>query len=406
MEKKTPKGFVLIATILIMAMLLMLGIFVVDSVLTELKISASQTVATQAYYLAESAVAEAVWKLKNDDSWKQNFETDPDWTVTYTRDQVFSANKSYRIEIANSRAAMGQITATGFVALANGHTARRVIKADVYKPLAESIIGENGESSDGNIDLSGSVMNVHDGGVFSNGNIILNNDSILNVEGIVKATGNVLANDSAVNAEGIQSHNLPPEPDPLPFPLIIFNEPGNPNSYKDRAGQIYTENQFEDLLWDNQNLTLNGITYVTGDVEIKGGQNLTINGVLAAEGNITLGKTDNDCCWGTRCGLSNVTVTRPSETEPSGILGDNQIFLEACLDSLDSNGLIYAAEKMYVLSVPGTVNVIGGLISRKLTLSSIWQGIDVTFNAGTINTAFGEPAYSNLVFLDHWEEQY
>src|SRR3989344_3200040 len=140
MEKSSPKGFVLIAVILVMAMLLMLGVYVVESVLTELKISASQTAAAKAYYLAESAVAEAIWKLKNDDAWKQSFENDPDWTVAYTRDSVFSNHGSYRIEIANSRAAAGQITATGLITLPNGHLAKRGIKADVYKPLAESII--------------------------------------------------------------------------------------------------------------------------------------------------------------------------------------------------------------------------------------------------------------------------
>ncbi|MEK7212727.1 MAG: hypothetical protein AAB686_03550, partial [Patescibacteria group bacterium] len=370
MENKKQNGFVLIATILVMTMLLVLGIFVTSSVLTEMKISASQTVATQTYYLAESALAEAIWKLKNDDSWKNGFETDPDWTVSYTRDPAFGSRQSYKIEIANSREATGRITATGFSTMANGHIAKRIIKANIYKPLAASIIGENGESSDGNIDLSGSVMNVHDGGVFSNGNIILNNDSVLNAEGIVKATGNILTSGGgAVNAEGTQSQNYPPEPDPLPFPVIIFNEPGSPNSYKDRADRTYTENQFEDLLWENQTLVLDGITYVTGDIEIKGGQDLTINGALVAEGNVTLGKTANNCCWGTRCGLDNITVTRPDPDEPAGIMGNNQIFLESCLNNLDSNGLIYGTEKMYVLSVPGTINVIGGLISRKLTLS-------------------------------------
>jgi len=60
------KGFVLATSVLIMGLLLLLATYVVSFTITEFKISNSQATATKTYYLAESGIAEAIWRIKND----------------------------------------------------------------------------------------------------------------------------------------------------------------------------------------------------------------------------------------------------------------------------------------------------------------------------------------------------
>ncbi|MFA5029254.1 MAG: hypothetical protein WC518_00705 [Patescibacteria group bacterium] len=404
---KNPKGFVLMTSILIMSLMLLLAVYLVNFTLTELKISSSQSAAAKTYYLAESAIAEAVWRIKNDPTWKDSFENNPSWSFTYTRDSALLANGSYQIHISNTGLARGEITATGFLDL-NGSTAQRVVKTTIYKALGESIVGDNGEYADGNIDTSGSLINVYNGSLFSNNNIIVNFWSTLNVDNAVRATGNINRNwTSTINASSLEAANYPPAPDPIPMPAISFNDPADPDSYKNRANAIYSESQFEDLMWDNQELTLPGpITYVTGDIDIKGGQKLTVNGVLAAEGDIAVGQNTLLCCWWLRCGRSDVDISRVGTTTPSGLLAMGRIDFELCLDDFDAQALIYANDKINILSLPGAFDVTGGLISRKLTLTSLWQGINITFDNEIISYTLGDPQFSPVVTVEHWEEEY
>lgn len=407
--KLNKRGFVLLTSIIIMSLLLLLGSYVVGFTISEYKISASQSVATKTYYLAESAIAEAIWRIKNDETWKNNFETNPNWTIVYTRDPALYSNGSYQIEINNTGNARGELTVTGFLDLGDS-TAQRVIKTGVTKALGSSVIGDNGEVSDGVINLTGTVLNVYNGSMFANGNIIVDFFSTINADFAVRSTGNINIHwTSTVNASALESSNYPPAPDPLPMPAISFDDAGDPNSYYNQAdsfGQVYTENEFEDLMWNNQNLTLNDVTYVTGDIEIKGDQTLTINGVLAAEGDIEVGKNTAFCCWGVRCGGSDIFINRVSSTTPSGLLSKEQIDFELCLDNFDAEALVYAVDKIYVLSMPGTFDIIGGLISRKLTLTSIWQGMNITFDNGTVSYTLSDPQYSPVVTVEHWEEEY
>lgn len=398
---KNKRGFVLLTTILIMALLILLGAYLVTFTLTELKIADSQSIASKTYYLAESGIAEAIWKIKNDPTWKENFETNAAWSITYTRNPAIYNNGSYQIQITNTGLARGEITATGFLTTGN-RTTQRVVKTMVYKALGQSPIEDYAEVADGNVDLSGSVLNVHGGSLIANNNLIVNYYSAINADNRVTAAGNIVKHwTSAINATEIIENG-----ESIALPAISFDEESDPNSYLNQADFVYTENEFSDLLWNNQDLTLDGIVYVRGDVNIQGGQTLTINGVLVAEDDMKVGKNTTNCCWGTRCGLSSVTINQPSETAPAGLLAKGRIDLESCLGSLASESLIYANDQINLISAPGDLTVIGGLISRKLTLTSIWQGIDITYNNAIISYTLGDPTYSPIVTVDHWEEEY
>ncbi len=391
-------GFVLLIAIITMSILLILGIYVVSFTTTEFKISSSQATATQAYYLAESGVAEAIWHLKNDNSWKTNFETNPTWNFSYTRNAALYSNGSYTVQITNSGLAKAQIISTGKITSSNG-TAQRVIKSSVYKAMGDSVLSDNAGYADGDINISLANLNIHNGSLFSNLNVIVNGGSTINVDDAVRAGNNIVKNNnSTINAIVKQEHATN-----LPMPAISFDSASDPNSYKAKANHVYTSAQFASLLENNHNLTLTDpITYVTGDITTKYYENLTINGLLVADGKVDLGKIDL-CIFGTR---SKVTINQPSSSSPSGLLAKGRINFDLCLSDFDAHGLVYANDQINVLSLPKSFTLHGGLVSRKLTMTSIWQGLNITTETSTINNVIGSHTFSPVINVDHWEEEY
>jgi len=392
-----------------MLLILSLALYVASFTLTELKISTSQAASVQTYYLAEAGIADAIWKIKNDSAWKTGFEENANWTMDYTKSSALYSNGSYRIQINNTDKAKGNIIVTASLDLGNG-TAKRVVKTSIYKALGVSVVGQNGEYADGNIDMSGTNLYVHAGGVFSNLNIIVNFWSNLDSDGDVRAVGNVNTNQSSnINAPAIRSNNNPPAPDPIAMPAVSFDNASDPENYKANANQIYTAQQFSDLLWANRGatLTLNGITYVTGAINIYGSNDLIINGALVADGNITVGKNTFFCCWGSNCfNRSSIIINNPGTSTPSGLLSKGTISYEFCLDSFNAHGLIYANDKINILSLPSSIAITGGLVSRKITLTSCWQGIHLYYDNNIISYSLGNPQFSPIVTVEHWEEEY
>lgn len=402
-------GFALITTMLIMALLLLLVLYLASFTLSEFRIAHSHATALKTYYLAESGIAEAIWRIKNDPEWQSDFESDANWSITVNRESALYPNGSYEITINNSGLARGEIIVTGMIDIGLV-TAQRVVKTTVYKAIG-SVVDDNVEYSDGNIDMSGTVLNVYGGSAYSNNNIIVNFWSVINVDNEVRALGNVNSNwTSTINATAIRANNYPPLPtSTIAMPAISFDSPGDPESYKARADAIYTKQQFSNLLWANPTLTLDDeITYVTGDIEIYGPQTLIVNGALISDGNIIIGKSTNNCCWGSRCSPSSATVTvnQPATTSPAGLIAKGRVDFESCLGSFDATGLVYGTDKINVLSLPNEINVNGGIVSRKLTLTSLWQGVNITLDNDVLVPTLGDPVFAPVVTVDHWEEQY
>ncbi len=401
-------GFALITSIFIMLLMLSLGLYATSFVITGMKISDSQANSVKTYYLAEAGVAQAIWKIKNDATWKNNFESDANWTMDYARNSALYSNGSYRIQIANSDLAKGDITVTASLDLGSGNIAKRVVKVGVYKALGQSVIDSIGEYSDGNMNISGSYLNVLNGGIFSNSNIQIKQSSIVHASGTVAAVRNLLTNGGTIFASSSLDMHTTPKPVSIPMPAVSFDNARDPNSYKARANNIYSASQFSNLLWANQNktLTLNGITYVTGAVDIKGRTNLIINGILVADGDITIGHDTNNCCWGTSCGYANVTTTRPNEDGPAGILSKGDITFDACLNSFNGVGLIYADSNLNISSLPHKIYLTGAFVANSLSMSSIWQSVDLTVDNSAVVYTLGDPQFSPIVTIDHWEEEY
>jgi len=406
---QTQSGVALLITILLMSLILFLSIYVLSFSLTEDRIARSQTWGEKTYYLAEAGMQEMVWKLKNDAAYKQNFETNPSWTAEFTRDNPFgAASGSYTVTLTNSSLAHGQITSTAAIDIGADKTSRRVVKVYVYKALGQSDLKDNCGYADGNIDISASAVDFHNGSAHSNNNFTINNASLVNIDQDLNAVNQYIESlSSTVNVGGtVHAANYLPAATPIDMPAIDFDS-ADPNSYKNKATIVYTQTQFKNLMKANQNLTLAGpITYVDGDVELRGGQHLTINGVLVIGRDLIVG---HYLTWtGGRFGLSSITVNYTPD-QPAGIFAKRKINFKLWTGDIDITGLIYANDQLNILSLPLGGNgftVVGGLVGRKLTVTSTWNTIDITFDNGVITDALGATQFSPVITVEHWEEEY
>ncbi|MEK7557613.1 MAG: hypothetical protein AAB530_00165 [Patescibacteria group bacterium] len=406
---KQKDGVALLITILIMFLLLFLGIYVLNFSLTETKIANSQINGAKTYYLAEAGINEMVWKLKNNTDYKQNFETNPTWTASFTRNEPFGANSgSYTTSIVNTSLAHGTITSTG-TSNANNNASQRIIKTYIYRALGQTNMGDNGSYADGNIDISFSKVNFYNGNAHSNNKFTLNGyGTVVNIEKDLNAVGQYSKNWPAqANVGGtIHSANYPPAASPIDMPAVDFDS-DDLNSYKNRATITYSESQFDDLLKNNQNLVLNNpITYVNGNVKLRGSHNLTINGLLVVSSDITIG---SNFCWSPfyHCGLSSITVNH-STGQAAGILAKRKIIFNYNAGEVNITGLVYANDQLSILNFPIGSNfiVVGGLVSRKLTITSWYRTLNIYYNNDVLADTFEVTQFSPTITVEHWEEEY
>jgi len=458
------KGVVLIITVLILGVLLILGAYFLTFTVTESKISRSQVVAAQTYYLAEAGINEAIWKLKNDETWKTNFETPPgcyNWTASFSRSDLLIASSSYQVQIQNSDCARGQIIATSTVMLPDGKLAQRVVKTKVFKAYG-SLTGDSAVFSGGtseNIDINASILNVYDSNLWSNHNLNISWFSNVNlfddlntekVEGKALANGNLFVSwSSTLDATATCAKNVcqgdclkegcPPAL--ISMPAVDFDST-DPNSYKSKASTtqdaglcnilcnggpcstqcVFTSSEFSDLLWQvglDGILTLNNeITYVTGGIELKGGRRLQVNGTLVADSTINIGEKQ---CWTNNgqkdCGYDQITVSDPGKGKPSGILTKAKINfgLYSSSQNFEIVGLVYANNEISLVSMPSAFTIRGGILGRKISVTSAWQNLNMYLDndlileglwAGPEPPEGGAPPFSPVVTIEHWEEAY
>ena len=162
---------------------------------------------------------------------------------------------------------------------------------------------------------------------------------------------------------------------------------------------------FKDLLKNNENLTLNSpITYINGSVEIKGNQNLIVNGLLVISGNVEIGK---DFCWEERCGFSSITVNYTPGI-PAGILVKGNLQFEEWTGDVDVTGLIYTSGNLEVLSFPFGHNfdIVGGMIGNNLNFSGVLRTINITHSSDILNEVLTPTEFSPVITVEHWEEEY
>jgi len=449
-NKEKEKGVILIFALLILSIILFTSSYFISSSLTGSKISLSQANATKAYYLAEAGVEEAIFKLKNDVSWKNAFETQPtiedpncsSWSIPdYERNPALFNQGFYKVSIENLGCARAKITSISMIMVGEKKVAQRVIKTEVFKPISLDNDISNfgvftGGSSENFTISSSNPVNIHNGNIFSNNKITLQFSSEVNIDGKALA-GNKIEistppNTSYLNAssactsnicEGDCSEGCPPAE--VSMPILDFNSylqvsknndcslirtDGETNCY------FSSSEKFEKMLWNNYpEITLNGVIYVNGDINIRAGQDMIINGTLVSgeNKNINIGEED---AWlrpewpYARYGYCNIKIYRPDKNSPSGILAQKKTNIGRWFgtesESLYIEGLIYGGYEMRLSSINAPLEIHGGIAASKFTLSSIWNGIDIYLDPDVIIDTFGSSEYSPVISINHWEEEY
>ncbi|MFH1643050.1 MAG: hypothetical protein ABH967_00185 [Patescibacteria group bacterium] len=459
------RGVIVIMSSITLTLLLLLSFYFLNFTVAEFKISECQVDATQVYYLAEAGLNEAIWKLKNDSTWNSNFEEQPtcnDWSDSFSRSNTLFPNSSYEVQIQNSECARGQIISTAQLTLADGRIVKRGLKVKVFKTFGSltqnSAIFSGGTGE--NISLQFSNINVHNGNFFSNNNLDIKYFSTLTVydnpgteeivEGKVLAENNISTVASSIVSTATCSKNVcegdcseagcPPASADMPG--INFNLEET-DSYYSRAQAlqstlecsvlcngvecatdcIFESGDFEDLLWDIGEggvLTLNnGITYVTGVIDLMGERRIIVNGILIADGTINIGEKN---CW-TRhgdkdCGYNGITVNDTGGVgKPSGILTQAKMNFGpySSFQNIDITGLLYAYDEIKVVSMPQNFNITGGVLARKISFTSSWIPVNIYLDNTIIAEAVwggsnppleAELPYSPVVTIEHWEETY
>ncbi|MDP2951476.1 MAG: hypothetical protein Q8N55_03780 [bacterium] len=447
------KGAILIICLICLGLLIFLAGYLLSFALTGSKMAQAQEKGLKTYYLAEAGVAEAIFKLNNDLTWKSAFETLPtpldptcsSWSIApLVRDPVLFSGGSYTVNINNLGCAQAEIQVEAKTALSSGAFSQRIVKVKVFKAMGSSLgdygVFLGGASENLQINFT-NPLNVYDGSLFSNKAIRVQSLSYVNVENKALAGQNItvsgfselVATSCASNIceAGCDVDNDCP-PEEVSMPSIDFDS-GEVGSYIHQAGLdncssirtdgkincLFTPNEFETVMWDNYpllSLPSNVVVYITGDFNLRAGQNLVVNGVLVVDRDISLGE---DLCWTSskppfvRCGSSRLQVVRPgapSDNLPAGILAKRKFNTGTWLDfggeALNINGLVYAGDEMRFSSISASVVIRGTIAARKITFSSMWGGVDIYLDSDVVADTFQNAVYSPIITIEHWEEEY
>ncbi len=63
-------------------------------------------------------------------------------------------------------------------------------------------------------------------------------------------------------------------------------------------------------------------------------------------------------------------------------------------------------DDLRLTSLPQEFNVVGGFIGRRFFCTSLWNTMNITYDEEIITTGLGQPTFSPVVQIEHWEEQY
>ena len=435
----------MVMAMIILSTLIFLATYFLSFTITGAKTTQSYELSTRAYYLAEAGLAEAIFKLQKDPVWQVAFETmptveDPEcvgWSISpLARTSVLESGGSYTVSVVNLGCAKAEITSVGEVIYGEA-TARKVAKTQVYKAMGNAVseFGIFSGGSSENIEFSlASPMHIHNGSLFSNNLLKIKKESQVFVDNKALAANDILVDSDAqllaiscaknICQEGCQVISECP-PDSVSLPPLDFDL-STSTSYLSQAKQsdcssvrqdgksncLFTTAEFEKIMWDSYpslSLPVNTIVYEAGDINISASQTMTVTGVLATDGNINLG---NNLCWMysvfpyVRCGNPRVIVVSPGVGQSSGLLAKGKVNVSSYLNSLNVQGLIYAGGEAKFSSLSNPTEIHGGVVGRKLSFSSIWNGFDIYLDPDMMINTFHNAQYSPTITVDHWEENY
>ncbi len=466
---KKEKGTIVIIASIATAILIAISAYFLNALVVEMKISESMDKAQGAYYLAESGVHEAVWKLKNDSEWSDNFidlslNPDPEgnyWEGTLEREDI--GGGSYEVRVQNTGPGEAQIYSVANTPFLNRDAQRRArvtVSQPLEAPTDDSSIFSGGPGS--NVIINHSKLTINDGNIFSNHNLIIDGKSEIELydnpdteklEGKALAVGNLNVGGSgsideytALCAQNVCTEDCDScDLEERSIPIVdfdsdsedsfksraenlennddcsIFCNPAGESSYKCSDKCLFSEGEFEDLLWEvGEEGVLeieSEVTYVTGRIRVRGARRLNIEGALVADRSIEIGKDED---WRVRgdkdSGYSHVRIENPEVDRASGILsknkigfGDYSLFEESVVE-----GVIYAGDQVKFVSLPEKLTINGAAIGRQLHFTSLWEELEMNFDDELVLYGLGyivddrvvEPVFSPVIEVDHWEEVY
>lgn len=395
------KGSALIVVILLMGIILSLSLYYLSFSMTEKKISDSQFKGASTYYLAEAGVQEMIWRLKNNETYKDNFEEDSGWSVEFSRDNPFGGGSgSYSVSLQNIGLAEGNIVSTGTISTLSGSQSRRVIKTTVYKATASSSrVDGYSMFSDNDIDISLAEAQAPTSSIHANNDIFIFG-SLVDIDENLEAVNRYDKPGSTVNVGGetMSVNQDPPGAEDIEMPSVSFADESDPESFINKADAVYTEEEFENLVDAGGTVTLNNeITYVEGEIEVDKEIELIINGLLVANGDIEMGGS---------CGKDHTLVVTSTPPSPSGLIANGKIRFNHCFDDANVYGVIYATKDVVITNFHGDMKFEGGMYGRNIEIFSIWQNNNLIFNKDIVHNSLNVSEFSPVVTVEHWEEEY
>jgi Tfp pilus assembly protein PilX len=394
------RGSVLVVSLIGTVVLALLGVTLAQIVCDEQQISANSTDSEEALYLAGAGLADVVWRVCHDSSWEMGFRNGSGWTAHINRTAAsgLRPNRGYQVTVVGIDRGSALVTSTGIIARSGGF-ARRVITAHVaqgyvqppqtaiYAVMASGWDTGTGDFENGNIEIAAKADIT--GGVLANNDLFVQTRS---KKGVTVDTTPVIWQ----NGTWVQG-----TPKPFPdnvtelavghlditqAPIVVDNQkidvshdgtaatftmPALDFDYlRQEADHYYTGDELSNMLQAGP-VTLTGVVFIEGDVQIPSSRALTVNGLLVASGNVELlgessflqvNRNPNADEWQNSGGIicrGNITLQ-----------GD--YYVEGLVYSLDTIDL--KGEK------PGAVRRINGSLIARQVLIRGREGIAVTLD--------------------------
>ena len=417
-----PKKPAYVTITVLILMMVLVGILYLfsDAVLADLAIARNNKGAQAAFALAEGGIQEAIYRVQHDTTAKGYFLAGaPDYP--FSHNPALLNNGRYEVTIDNTAPGAATITSTGYYTMGI-RTAKREIKLDIAQATVNPPYNDPGamftdaqSSATGDLDFTSAAIKIYGGGLIAGRNLNLSHDSHVIVEGPVKyVVDESYKHDSDIKKECLID---PPDPDPLNPPDLCSSVPAcsancgtqvlsstisipeiDFEAYKTAAGtQLYTPSEFLDLIpTDGQPVTFNGIVFITGSLNLTGNRNVIMNGVLASSDNISIGSSST--------GSPTTVLTLNTNTlGAGGIISEKKVIIEK-KGNLSGTGLIYGGEGTDLNSSSYAINLTGGILSRRITVTE--RTVTIHLNLDVINDTLSSPTDTPVIEINHWEEEY
>jgi hypothetical protein len=424
---------VLVVSLVGTVVLALLGVTLAQIVCDEKQISANSTDHEEALYLAGAGLADVVWRVTHDTAWKAGFQTGAGWSnaISRTAANGLRPNRSYRVTVVGVDRGSAMVTSTATIARSGGF-ARRTISAHIAQaytvpPNTEvtAIMASGWDTGskqfeEGNIRIAAKA-NIT-GGMLANNDLIIENRSRKGVQidtsPVVWEVDKWVVGDAQPYDTNVTELAVG-QIDMAGIEMVVDNRKvstscdGTASSFtmpaldfaylRQQADYYYTGDEFGQMLQAGP-VTLTGVIFIEGDVQIPSSRQLTINGLLVASGNVEM------------CGESSALTVNRNPTagawqDTGGIICRGDIMLQG---DYYVEGLVYSLSTIDLKGEkPGATRVINGsVMGRSVELKGREQ-LTITLDPTSrswIETVLREAGLptgeTTTLRVDAWNEVY